>query len=190
MFVRGGVMNWKSTAAAVLAIATGGGVAVQVGGSRAAIAQPPPRGGGEGVTASLFTLLDANKDGALTRDELATTFDAWYSTWDTSKGNALTPEQVFIGMNAVFPPAPPGAAAQHQTPRAEDAAAMMAALPDAAPVKPKQPRKVLVLAKAAGFVHSSIPLAIKPVLEHITAGMQYVLGDLQADDRPSAGGGK
>ena len=32
--------------------------------------------------------------------------------------------------------------------------------------------------------------AIKHLLEHITAGMQYVLGDLQADDRPSAAVGK
>ncbi len=39
----------------------------------------------------------------------------------------------------------------------------MAALPDSAPAKPRQPRKVLVLAKAAGFVHSSIPLAAKTV---------------------------
>jgi type 1 glutamine amidotransferase len=39
----------------------------------------------------------------------------------------------------------------------------MAALPDKAPAKPKQPRKVLVLAKAAGFVHSCIPLAAKTV---------------------------
>jgi type 1 glutamine amidotransferase len=36
---------------------------------------------------------------------------------------------------------------------------MMAALPDKAPAKPKRPRKVLVLCKAAGFVHSSIPVA-------------------------------
>jgi type 1 glutamine amidotransferase len=40
---------------------------------------------------------------------------------------------------------------------------MMAALPDKAPAKPRQPRKVLVLAKAAGFVHSCIPLAAKTV---------------------------
>ena len=40
---------------------------------------------------------------------------------------------------------------------------MMAALPDKAPAKPAQPRKVLVLGKAAGFVHSSIPLAAKTV---------------------------
>ena len=42
---------------------------------------------------------------------------------------------------------------------------MVAALPAAAPAKPKQPRKVLVLGKAAGFVHSSIPLAGRTVDE-------------------------
>ena len=40
---------------------------------------------------------------------------------------------------------------------------MMAALPDTAPATPKQPRRVLVLAKAAGFVHSSIPLAARTI---------------------------
>jgi type 1 glutamine amidotransferase len=40
---------------------------------------------------------------------------------------------------------------------------MMAALPDKAPAKPGKPRKVLVLAKAAGYVHSSIPLAAATV---------------------------
>ena len=41
----------------------------------------------------------------------------------------------------------------------------MAALPRAAPAKPKQPRRVLVLGKAAGFVHSSIPLAGRTIEE-------------------------
>jgi type 1 glutamine amidotransferase len=40
---------------------------------------------------------------------------------------------------------------------------MMAALPGKAPATPLKPRKVLVLAKAAGFVHSCIPLAAKTV---------------------------
>jgi len=53
--------------------------------------------------------------------------------------------------------------AQNQTPKPADVEAMMAALPDKAPAKPRQQRKVLVLAKAAGFVHSSIPLAAKTV---------------------------
>ena len=41
----------------------------------------------------------------------------------------------------------------------------MAALPATAPAKPKQARKVLVLGKAAGFVHSSIPLAGRTIEE-------------------------
>ncbi len=40
---------------------------------------------------------------------------------------------------------------------------MMAALPEKAPAKPQKPRKVLVLARAAGYVHSSIPLAAKTI---------------------------
>ena len=40
---------------------------------------------------------------------------------------------------------------------------MMDALPDKAPVRPKQARKVLVLCKASGYVHSSIPLAAATV---------------------------
>jgi type 1 glutamine amidotransferase len=66
----------------------------------------------------------------------------------------------------MFPAPPPGQTpAQNQTPRPADVTAMMAALPDAAPVKPKQPRKVLVLGRAAGFVHSSIPLAARTIEE-------------------------
>jgi hypothetical protein len=54
---------------------------------------------------------------------------------------------------------------QNQTPKPEDVQAMMAALPGKAGVKPKQPRKVLVIAKAAGYVHSSIPLATRTIEE-------------------------
>jgi len=56
-----------------------------------------------------------------------------------------------------------GRGPQNQVPQQAHVDAMMAALPDTAPAKPKKPRKVLVLAKAAGFVHSSIPLAAKTV---------------------------
>lgn len=56
-----------------------------------------------------------------------------------------------------------GPAVQNQTPNPADVEKMMAALPDKAPAKPKHARKVLVLAKAAGFVHSCIPLAAKTV---------------------------
>jgi uncharacterized protein len=44
-----------------------------------------------------------------------------------------------------------------------DIAGMMAALPDKPYATPASPRKILVLAKANGFVHSSIPLASKMV---------------------------
>src|SRR5688572_1465671 len=52
---------------------------------------------------------------------------------------------------------------QNQVARVTDLIQMMAALPDTAPAAPKQPRRVLVLAKAAGFVHSSIPLAARTI---------------------------
>ena len=56
-----------------------------------------------------------------------------------------------------------GPAAQPQVPRVTDLLQMMSALPESAPATPKQPRTVLVLAKAAGFVHSSIPLAARTI---------------------------
>jgi type 1 glutamine amidotransferase len=144
-------------------------VTVQVSSAGMPQAAPQGRGGGGGddsVAASLFTLLDGNKNGAVTREEMRSTFDAWYTQWDTAKSNGLTLEQVFFGVGSAFPPASPQAAPpQNQVPRPEDVTAMMAALPDSAPVKPKQPRRVLVLAKAAGFVHSSIPLAARTIEE-------------------------
>ena len=56
-----------------------------------------------------------------------------------------------------------GPAVQPQVARVTDLMQMMAALPESAPATPKQARRVLVLAKAAGFVHSSIPLASRTV---------------------------
>jgi type 1 glutamine amidotransferase len=50
-------------------------------------------------------------------------------------------------------------------PKPEDVAAMIAALPDKAPATPKKPRRVLVLGRAAGFVHTSIPLAARTIEE-------------------------
>jgi type 1 glutamine amidotransferase len=118
------------------------------------------------VAASLFTLLDADKDGALTRAELKAGLEAWHAQWDVAKANAVSGEQVFRGLAAALPAPPPGAAPpQNQTPRPEDVAATLAALPEKAPAKPKKPRKVLVLGKAAGFVHTSIPIAARSIEE-------------------------
>ncbi len=52
---------------------------------------------------------------------------------------------------------------QIQKPQTEDYVAMLDNLPLTAPARPKQPRRVLVLAHAAGFYHSSIPLAADAV---------------------------
>ncbi|MCS7046219.1 MAG: ThuA domain-containing protein [Gemmataceae bacterium] len=40
---------------------------------------------------------------------------------------------------------------------------IIAALPDKAPVQPKQPRKILIYSKTAGFRHSSIPVGVKAI---------------------------
>jgi type 1 glutamine amidotransferase len=52
---------------------------------------------------------------------------------------------------------------QNQVASVEDLVQMMAALPERAPATPAQPRRVLVLARAGGFVHSSIPLATRTI---------------------------
>jgi type 1 glutamine amidotransferase len=133
--------------------------------------QAQGRGGGRGNAGpAIFTVVDANKDGAVTRDEMRATFEKWFTEWDTAKTGFLTQEQLLAGLNAALPaPAPPAGggrgAAQNQTPDPAHVTAMLAALPATAPAKPKQPRKVLVLGKAAGFVHSSIPLAARTIEE-------------------------
>lgn len=52
---------------------------------------------------------------------------------------------------------------QKQFAKPADISAMMAAVPDKAPATPQSLRHVLVLCKARGWVHSSIPLASKMV---------------------------
>jgi type 1 glutamine amidotransferase len=52
---------------------------------------------------------------------------------------------------------------QIQKPQLEDYVAMLDNLPSKAYAKPKKARKILVLAHASGFVHSSIPLAAETV---------------------------
>jgi EF hand domain-containing protein len=110
-----------------------------------------------------FQAADANHDGYVTRDELRAAMTQWLGGRDrvdqkqlTDALNAAFPESTFMGM--ISPP-------QSKTPKPEDQQKMEAALPDSAPAKPLKPRKVLVLCKAAGFIHSSIPLAAKTVEE-------------------------
>ena len=96
------------------------------------------RGGGGGrgnAGPAIFTVVDANKDGAVTRDEMKSTFDKWFTEWDSAKTGLLTQEQLLAGLNAALPaPAPPagfqggGRGGQNQTPNPEHVQAMMAAL--------------------------------------------------------------
>jgi type 1 glutamine amidotransferase len=151
-----------------VAAAIGAGLLGGVAAQRAAN-EPVRSTGGGGVAPGLFTLVDTNKDGAITRDELRSAFAQWFAAWDTDKRGSLTQEQIQAGLAGALPPPPQaqcgGQSANPQTPCPEHVKAMMAALPAKAPVQPRQPRRVLVLARAAGFVHSSIPIAARTVEE-------------------------
>ena len=155
-------------AATICAAAMVAGTAAGMAGQPAP--QPPGGGGrGGGIAAGLFTAADANKDAAVTRAEFKAAFDRWFSTADSETAGSVTQEQLAAALAAAIapPPAPAGAGrgGQNQTPNPVDVEKMMAALPARAPAKPKQPRRVLVLARSAGFVHSSIPLAARTVEE-------------------------
>jgi hypothetical protein len=70
---------------------------------------PPPGGqrpgGGRrgGFGLALFTVTDENKDGSLTRVELADTFAKWFADWDTGKSGELKEENIRNGLNAALP---------------------------------------------------------------------------------------
>ncbi len=136
------------------------------------------RGGGGrgGVAPALFTALDADKDGSLTRSEMQSAFDAWFANWDTGKNGSLGHDQLVAGLSILFPPPPPPAGgvggvfnpvgnSTPMTARQTDIDAMMAALPSTPGAKPLRARKVLVMAHTGpgGFVHASIPLTAKTV---------------------------
>jgi type 1 glutamine amidotransferase len=125
---------------------------------------------------ALFTALDPDKDGTLTRPELESGFDSWFTAWDDTHSGTLTQPQILAGISKVLP-APPavkpgqsgtfnpvGNATPFPAPQAA-VDAMMAALPTTPGAKPMHQRRVLVMAHtgAGGFVHASIPLAAKTV---------------------------
>ena len=119
-----------------------------------------------GVVPALFTLLDGNKDATLERDEVRRGFDAWFTQWDAGKAGAIGFGQLYPGFLKTIPPAAlSGRQLQSRAARPDDVAVMVAALPARPPAKPRQPRRVLVLAYAAGFVHTSIPLSARTIEE-------------------------
>ena len=60
-------------------------------------------GPGRFMGPGLFTALDANKDGTLTRPELKETFGKWFTQWDTAKSGTLTDENLRTGLTEVLP---------------------------------------------------------------------------------------
>jgi len=116
----------------------------------------PARGGGGGrgggIGAAVFTALDTNQDGSVTRAEVKAAFDAWYTAADSAKKPSVNRSDLIAAVTPVINTAKPS-----------DVQAMMAALPTAPAAKPAKARKILVFGNASGFVHSSIPLAAKTV---------------------------
>lgn len=118
----------------------------------------------------VFLNADTNKDGALTSAELTAAGDRWLAAADTAGSGAVDSAALTTALNAAMPMSALASAfnmggngAQPETADPATVAAMMSALPDHAPATPLRPRKVLVLAHAAGFVHSTIPLAAKTI---------------------------
>src|SRR5690348_3288039 len=67
------------------------------------------QGPGSSRTAeALFTALDANGDGTLTRNEIESGFNSWFTNWNTTKSGRLTRDEVASGLGKVLP-APPAA---------------------------------------------------------------------------------
>ncbi len=132
--------------------------------------------GGRQTAQALFTALDANGDGTLSKSEIESGFNSWFTSWGGTSSGTLTRDQIAAGLSKVLP-APPAAkpgqgntfnVAGNSTPMSAPQGAvdaMMGALPSTQGVKPLRPRKVLVLAHTGpgGFVHASIPLAAKAV---------------------------
>jgi type 1 glutamine amidotransferase len=141
------------------------------------IASLRAQGPGGGRTAeALFDALDPDKDGTLTKSELESGFNSWFTAWNSNQSGTLTQPQILAGISNVLPPPPAvkpgqsgtfnpvGNSTPFDVPQA-DVDAMMAALPTTPGSKPMHPRRVLVMGHtgAGGFVHASIPLAAKTV---------------------------
>jgi hypothetical protein len=76
--------------------------------------EPPPGGpGGFGpggfnpagfIAPGFFAAVDADRDGALARDEWKAAFGKWSTEWDAEKGGGLTEEELRRGLDAALPP--------------------------------------------------------------------------------------
>jgi type 1 glutamine amidotransferase len=137
---------------------------------------------------TFFDMADADHDGSVSRDEFRAATAKWLGGNDSANE-----AQMNAAMDAGFPASLLTAmlaerGPQNQTPKPVDVEKMMAALPSQAPAKPARARKVLVLSKAAGYVHSCIPLAARTVQElgnktgAWTTTVTYDPADIRADN--------
>lgn len=157
----GGLMGETTTVAARVLLAGAAAGAILAG--QDVLAQDTAR---DRVATALFAALDANGDGTLTRDEAGASADRWFADWKPADASGLSMQTIVASLSHVLPGDPCGG--RSATPRVAceaDVTAMAAAVPATAPARPAAPRKVLVLARAAGYVHSSIPLAARTVEE-------------------------
>ncbi len=73
-------------------------------GGRGGPGGPGGFGPGNFLGRAFMTALDANNDGAITRDEFIQGFAKWFTTWNTDKSGLLTGEQLRAGIDREFPP--------------------------------------------------------------------------------------
>lgn len=157
-------MRWKRSVARITAACA---TALLAGVLGAIQAQQPPSGsqgdpraardaqGGSGADLGygLFAAADANTDGAVTKAEFKETFEKWLSTADTGRTGAVAEAELLAALKLPQPRLPFDSHVQ----------AMLAALPDRAAARPRQPRKVLVFNRCAGFIHTPIPLVARMI---------------------------
>lgn len=63
-----------------------------------------PRGGGvSSMGPGLFSAVDGDKDGSLTRTELKATFEKWFASFDSAKSGALDNDSLYAGLREVIP---------------------------------------------------------------------------------------
>ena len=95
---------------ATTCISTGAAVLLAFG-----IAGLQAQGPGGGRTAqALFAALDTHKDGTLTRPELESGFNSWFTAWDNTNSGTLTQSQILAGISKLLPaPRREARASQH-----------------------------------------------------------------------------
>src|SRR5436189_4438224 len=108
-------VQWKSVAQAVACAGAAAVIGLAPIGMEAQAPAGAQAGGGRGgpapVGPQLFTLFDANKDGAVTAPEIKTAFEAWYDAADTQKSGSISQEQLSAALNAALGTPPPDPAA-------------------------------------------------------------------------------